>query len=129
VTAFEYLSQMITGAGGMRFLLQPLIAIVIGVLMGRHDSHDGRGAFWQGVRSRKQGERPLLQGLKRVAVPFCLAIVLSLVFQFINMKEMHLLHAVMAAVCLVALPYVVARDVSARIDVWWHRTHPRKLAH
>lgn len=118
-----------TGAGGMRFLLQPLVAIVVGVLLGRHDSHEGRKAFWHEVRSRKEGEHPLLLGLKRVVVPFCLALVLSLVFQFINMKHVRLVNAVVAAIVLVAVPYVFSRHLSARVDGWWHRTHPRKLAH
>ncbi len=127
--ALEYLETMMTGAGGMRFLLQPLVAIVVGVLMGRHDSHEGREAFWHQVRSRKAAERPLLLGLKRVVVPLCLALVLSLVFQFVNVKSVRLVNAIAAAIVLVAVPYVISRHLSARVDGWWHRTHPRKLAH
>jgi hypothetical protein len=127
--ALAYLERMMTGAGGMRFLLQPLVAIVVGVLMGRRDSHEGRGSFWHGVRSRREGEHPLFEGLKRVAVPFFLALVLSLVFQFVNMRNVRLVNAVVAAIVLVAVPYVISRDLSSRVDHWWHRTHPRKLAH
>jgi hypothetical protein len=125
----DYLSQMTTGAGAMRFFLQPLIAIVVGALMGRLDSHSGRGPYFHWVAARRQGEHPLLQGLKRVAVPLCLAVGLSLFFQYINVGSVRLLHALMAALFLVAVPYVLARDITSRIDGAWHRTHPRKLSH
>jgi hypothetical protein len=126
----EYMHQMVTGPGHMRFLLQPLVAVLIGAIEGRRDSHAGRAPFWQGAMDLRGIERAqrLLEGLRRVLVPMVVTVGLSLVFQFVNRKSVHLAPALVAALCLVALPYVIARGASCRADRRWHRTHPRRPA-
>jgi hypothetical protein len=122
----ESFHQLTTGTGG-RFVLQPLLAVVAGVLMGRLDSHAGRGAFgrWVFTRNKDDHEHPLLQSFRRVEVPLCLALAISLVFQYLELQSVHLVPALFAAVWLVALPHLFARDLSSRFDGWWHRAHPR----
>jgi len=126
----EYMHQMLTGPGHFRFLLQPAFAILIGVLDGRRDSHTGRGPFGRWVWSRpgiERGQR-LVEGLRRLVVPLCLALGLSLVFQYVNRRSLHLIPALVAAIVLVALPYLIARGLGCRADLRWHRTHPRKIS-
>jgi hypothetical protein len=121
----ESVHQLTTGAGA-RFVLQPLLAVIAGVLMGRLDSHSGRGAFGHQVFARsKDDEHPLLQSLRRVEVPLCLALAVSLVFQYLDLRTVHLVPSLLVALWLVALPHLCARDLSSRVDAWWHRGHPR----
>src|SRR5262249_44270276 len=105
----EYLHQMLTGPGHLRFLLQPVVAILIGVLDGLRDSHAGHGPFWRWVWSRPGGERGrrLTEGLHHLVVPLCLGLGLSLVFQYVNRRSVHLIPALVAALFLVALPYAI----------------------
>jgi hypothetical protein len=118
----ESLRQMTTGTGA-RFVLQPLLAIAAGVLMGRLDSHSGRGVFGRRVFARsKEDEHPLLQSFRRVEVPLCLALALSLVFQYLDLKTVHLVPSLFVAVCLVPVPHLCARDLSSRFDGWWNRS-------
>ncbi len=109
----QYIHDMISGPGSFRFLVQPLVAILLGIRDGRLDSHAG-------------APMPTLRNaLRRIAVPMCVAAALSLVFQFVILKEVRLLPAIAFSVVLVALPYMIARASSQRADTRWHRTHPR----
>lgn len=125
----NYMHEMWSGAGHLRFFIQPLLAIVIGVIQGVHDSHAGQGPFLMEARSRAGAERRRywLEGLRRIVVPLCLAVGLSLIFQYFNRHDVHLVTALLAAVLLVALPYLIARGLGCRVDLRWHKTHPRKL--
>jgi hypothetical protein len=119
---------MMTGAGHLRFLLQPLMAIVFGVVAGLHDSHTGRSPFRQRAagQGRRAQARTLKEELDRMTVPLLLAIALSLVFQHVNRHSVRLWPALAAAIVLVALPYLVARELSCRVDMAWQLRHPRR---
>jgi hypothetical protein len=126
----QYLQQMLTGPGHLRVLVQPTLAILLGIVDGRKDSHAGQRPFGVVLRAKRGAERwtYLKQNLRRVLVPLCLAIILSMVFQYVVRRSIHLLPAFLFAILLVALPYVLARGIANRIDVRWHHRHPRRAS-
>jgi hypothetical protein len=124
----EDLHKMLTGPGHLRFVVQPAVAVLLGLRDGRIDSHAGLRPFGVELRAKRGRQRwaHLKQALRRVVVPLCLAVVLSLVFQYVIQGRSRLYPAVTFAAVLVALPYLTARGMANRIDGFWHRMHPRK---
>jgi hypothetical protein len=89
----EYLQQMLHGPGSMRFILQPIVAVIIGLL--------------HGMRGRRAG-------LRGIWLPLTVALSASLIFQALIRSEVHLVNAILYALIFVALPYFLAREVTAR---------------
>ncbi|MEN9798363.1 MAG: hypothetical protein RL653_2059 [Pseudomonadota bacterium] len=99
----------------MRFVLQPVLALVLGMRDGRWDARDGRPPFGSELVARK-GQRARLarEALGRVAVPFTLAVVLDGVVQWLVEGRVRLLDAAGVGALLVACPYVLARGLANR---------------
>jgi hypothetical protein len=126
----EDVHKMMVGPGHLRFLVQPAVAVLLGLRDGRIDSHAGLRPFGVELRAKQGREQwaHLKQALRRVVVPLCLAILLSLIFQFVIRGRSRLIPALAFASMLVALPYLIARGIANRIDSFWHRTHPRRAS-
>jgi hypothetical protein len=124
----QNVKAMFEGPGHLRFIIQPAVAILLGLRDGRIDSHAGRRPVDLDLHSKHGREywAALSKTLRRIVVPLCLAIILSLVFQYVIHKVSRLLPAVTFATFLVALPYLIARGIGNRMDTWWHHSHPRK---
>lgn len=117
--ALEYAQRMLGGPGAFRVLVQPAIALLLGILDGRADSHAGRApALSQAPRAGRSVP-------ERIVVPLLLAMGLSLLFQFVILGKARLWAALAFAMLFVALPYVLARGLARRVDARWHRTHRR----
>ena len=126
----QYLHEMATGPGHLRILIQPTIAVLFGIRDGRMDSHAGQRPFGVVFRATRGAARwaHVKHNLRRILVPLCLAIILSMVFQYVVRRSVHLLPAFLFAAIFVALPYLAAREISNRIDVRWHHRRPRRAA-
>jgi hypothetical protein len=121
---------MLSGPGHLRFIIQPALAILLGLRDGRIDSHAGLRPLDAELRALHGAERwgSVRKTLRRILVPLCLAIGLSLVFQYVIQGRSRLLPALSFAVFLVALPYFISRSIANRIDGRWHVTHPRQVS-
>lgn len=123
----DYTTRMLGGPGSFRFLVQPCMAILIGLRDGRRDSHRGRHPYFLlllGLRGAERN-REIRGGLRAIAVPLILGVVMSLVFQYIIVSRVRLLPALGFAALFVALPYLVARGLGNRVDSAWHRRHAK----
>ena len=116
----EYIHRMTSGPGTFRFFMQPLVAILLGIRDGRLDSHAGAPPIF------RAGKAQLGAAIKRIVVPLCVAAGLSLVFQWVILRDLHLGPALLFAAVMVALPYLLARALAERADARWHKTHPRR---
>jgi hypothetical protein len=117
--ALEHAQRMLAGPGAFRVIVQPAIAILLGILDGRADSHAGRtSAFSPGTGAGRFVP-------ERIVAPLLLATGLSVLFQFVILGEARLWVAVAFAMVFVALPYLLARALARRVDARWHRTHRR----
>jgi hypothetical protein len=119
---FEYIHTMLGGPGAFRFLVQPAVALLLGIRDGRADSHAGRSPILSTPGPGRWTR--VATALRRVAVPLGLAIGLSLLFQFVILGTARLWVALAFAALFVALPYLLARGLARRADARWHRTHP-----
>ncbi len=123
--AVEYVGHMLSGAGHSGLLLQPALAVLFGVMHGVRDAHVQRGPFFTSVLRRDAPSRGRGRGgLRRLTVAFLGAIAASLGFQLVSSRNMDVANALLVAVALAVVPYLLARDVSARLDLRWHEKHP-----
>jgi hypothetical protein len=99
-----------------RFILQPLMAAIFAVRAGMADGRSGRPAFLWSLFSNPAGRADLLKdGWKDIAKVFTIAVVMDLVYQFIVMKRLYPLKALLVATVLCIVPYIVIRGPVSRL--------------
>jgi hypothetical protein len=109
------IEAMLSGPGRLRFLVQPLLAIALGIRDGRRDAAAGRPPYVSGVlfvhATRKE---ELMTGFQALAKPLALAVMLDAIVQYIIFRSVWLWHALLAGAILIALPYATARGLANR---------------
>lgn len=108
---------MLAGPGAFRALVQPTIAIALGIVHGLRDHRAGRVPYllelYQAAGDHRL--RRLREGLRDVALPLCLAALASIVCQYVIRSRVHFVNAVLYAFVFVAIPDFVTRAVTNRI--------------
>jgi hypothetical protein len=99
-----------------RFVLQPVVAAYLAYRAGRQDARDGRPPyFWALVDDPAQRRALLREGWGHIGKVFVLAIVMDGLYQFVAVRWVYPGEALMVAVILAVLPYLVFRSVVNRI--------------
>jgi hypothetical protein len=107
---------MVGGPGTLRFIIQPTIALMLGIMHGIHDRHLGRPPYLADLgRARGHRLQRLGEGVRAIAVPLAIALGASLTFQFIIRKRVHIVTALLYALLFVAVPYFLARGAANRL--------------
>ncbi|HLH26161.1 MAG TPA: hypothetical protein VK066_26890 [Chloroflexota bacterium] len=110
------LAARIGGPGSLRFVLQPLVAILLGVRDGRLDAQAGRPPYVWGVLFGKGQRRAAIQqGAVAIAKPFVIAIATDAVLSYVTLGAVYPGETVAVACLLVALPYMIARAATNRL--------------
>lgn len=95
-----------------RFILQPAVAAFFAFRAGRQDARDGRPLYmWALVRNRVQRGGLLREGWRHIGKVFIVAIVMDAIYQFISVRWFYPGEAVMVAVVLAVVPYLVLRTL------------------
>ena len=111
----DTIEAMLHGPGRLRFVVQPLLAIALGVRDGRRDTAAGRPPYVPDllfVHATRKEE--LMTGFQALAKPLALAVMLDAVVQYIIFRSVRLWHALLAGTILIALPYATARSLANR---------------
>jgi hypothetical protein len=112
----DELPQRLTGPGRLRFLLQPLVAIVLGWRDGLTDARAGRSPYLFGLLVGREGRKDLLRsGLAAVRDLLAVGIVLDAVAQFLIYGQVHPGAALVIGPVLICLPYSAARALTNRV--------------
>lgn len=112
----EELPQRLTGPGRLRFVLQPLVAIVIGWRAGLSDARAGRPAYLYGLVSGVANRKDLLRsGLAAIRDLVAIGIVLDAVAQLLIYGQVHPAAALVIGPVLICIPYAVARALTNRV--------------
>jgi hypothetical protein len=107
----EGLEARMAGPGKGRFVLQPLVAMALGIRDGVADAKQGKPPYF--IRVLFTSERKLYvlkTGLKSIVTPLTIGIVLDMILQWVIFRAIFLLPAVIAGTILVAFPYSLAVD-------------------
>jgi len=95
-----------------RFILQPAVAAFFAFKAGRQDARDGRPLYmWALVRDRVQRKALLREGWAHIGKVFVVAMVMDAIYQFISVRWFYPGEAMLVAVVLAVLPYLVFRSV------------------
>jgi hypothetical protein len=112
----DELPQRLTGPGRLRFVLQPLVAILLGWRSGRADVRAGRPAYLYGlVTGSVDRKASLRSGFAVVRDLVAVGIVLDAVAQLLIYRQVHPGAAVVIGPVLICLPYALSRALSYRI--------------
>lgn len=112
----EDIPKRLAGPGRFRFVLQPLISIILGVLGGLADARAGRPPYLSGVLFHRGLRSELMRsGFEAVANLLLMGILLDAVFQWVILGVSHAGAALVVGPVLIVLPYAVARALSNRL--------------
>ena len=99
-----------------RLIMQPLMAILFAVRDGRRDAREGRGAYiWKFVYKPEHRRDLVLSGVKSISKVFVLAFALDVVYQFVEWHGLKPLQALLTAIVLAVIPYVLLRGPINRL--------------
>lgn len=112
----ENLTGRVTGPMKFRLLLQPAMATFFAIRSGLKDAREGTPAyFWALFTDPAHRSAMLLDGWKSVGKVFVIALVLDGVYQFIALRWIYPGEAVLVAMILAIVPYLLVRGTVNRI--------------
>jgi hypothetical protein len=112
----EDLVARLTGPMHVRLILQPLVAIALGIRDGLKDARAGRPPFIMDLLVRPEArKRQLKRALQSLIKPLVIAIILDAVAQYLMFGTIYPGAAVFVGVVVMAVPYALARGLTNRI--------------
>src|SRR5215472_620108 len=108
----ELVARILFGPFQFRFIVQPMMAMLLGVRDGLADAKAGSPPFIYGLLFRRGDLKPFLRGaLRRVQIPILIATVLDAIVQYAMFQYVRPLTAVLVGTLLMGLPYCIARGI------------------
>ena len=115
----EFLADIparLTGPGRLRFILQPTVAIILGLLGGIADARAGRPPYVLGLLFDSLHRREYVRtGITTVRDLVAIGIILDVVAQFLIFHQVHPGAALLIGPLLITAPYAIARAVTNRV--------------
>lgn len=112
----EELPQRLSGPGRFRFVLQPLLAIILGWRGGLDDARAGRPPYLYGLIMGGVKRRELLRsGMAAIRNLVAAGIVLDAVAQLLIYRQVHPGAALVVGPVLICLPYALSRALTNRV--------------
>ena len=109
------------GPMAFRFILQPVMATIAALYDGVKDAQAGRSSYlWAVLTNPAERGGRLREGLISTARVILLGLCMDLFYQFIEFDTFHPAEAVIVALLLAFVPYLLLRGPCARIARWWH---------
>jgi hypothetical protein len=120
--AWNQLLARPSGPFQFRFILQPLMAVILGIRAGMKDARTHNSPYFQRLCT-EQSERAALirNGLKDVGRLFLLAVVLDCIYQAIEIRWIYPVQAVIIGFVLAVIPYIGVRGPANRLATAWSR--------
>ena len=113
---FDNLGLKTEGPMKFRFILQPIVSLIFAVKAGLRDSKSGEVTYFWGLVSGKGERKDLLkEGWKDVGKLFIIALLLDIIAQIIILKTVYPFEAVITAIILAFIPYIIFRGIVNRI--------------
>jgi hypothetical protein len=112
----EDLVNRLDGPMHLRIIMQPITALILGVRDGLKDAREGRPPYFWAVFTGAQDRGVLLKaGLRAVGKVLLLAMVLDAIYQFIELRRFYPGEALIVAVVLAFIPYLLIRGPVNRL--------------
>jgi hypothetical protein len=112
----EELPQRFTGPGRLRFILQPMVAIILGIRGGLADAKAGNPSYLFGLLFGAGRRKELLRsGVAAIRNLLAMGIIMDIVFQLILYHSVHPGAAVVIGPILICFPYAVSRALTTHV--------------
>ena len=112
----EELPRRFSGPGRLRFILQPLVAILLGVRSGLADAKSGQSPYVFTLLFHGHKRKELLRsGITAIGHVLAIGILLDAVAQFLIYKQIHPGAALVIGPLLVGIPYASVRGLTLRL--------------
>lgn len=112
----EDIPRRLAGPGRFRFVVQPLIATLLGIRSGLADARAGRPPYLSGMLVHRGLRGELVRtGFAVVVNLLLMGILLDAVFQWVILGVSHPGAALVVGPVLIVVPYVLARALSNRL--------------
>ena len=111
-----------SGPMSFRFILQPLMAAIAAAVDGLRDARAVRSPFFRAVLFEPQHRMGrLIAAMNAIARIILLGLVMDIIYQIIAFKRFYPAEAVIVALLLAVVPYIVLRGLITRgARRWWH---------
>jgi hypothetical protein len=117
---FEDLAGRLTGPLTLRLFLQPIMSTLFAVKDGIKDAAEGRPAYlWSLFTDPENRVGRIRECWKAVGKIAILALVLDAVYQIMVFRWFYVGEALVTAVILAIVPYVLLRGIANRVAHWW----------
>jgi hypothetical protein len=114
------IADRVGGPMKLRLLMQPMMATLLAIRSGLRDAKTGTPPYlWSLLSNPGHRGEMLKSGWQSVAKLFCVALVLDLVYQYIEQPVIRLRAAIFIAVILAIVPYLLLRGLVTRLATWW----------
>jgi hypothetical protein len=125
----ENLIGRISGPMKFRLILQPGMALFLAIREGLKDAREGKPPYFWAIFTDAGERRAMLkEGWKSIGKVFILAVVLDVVYQIIVHRSVYPGEAVLTAIILAILPYLLVRGPVNRIALRRHSAVKERLA-
>jgi hypothetical protein len=115
----EELPQRFTGPGRFRFIMQPMLAILLGVRGGLADAKAGNPPYLFGLLFDAGRRSELLRsGVAAIRNLLAMGIILDVVFQLVIYHAVHPGAALVVGPILIGTPYALSRALTTRLAGW-----------
>jgi hypothetical protein len=113
---FEDMLARLSGAGRLRFILQPMVALFLGLRDGVKDSRVGCPPFLSALAFHGARRMDLLRSaLASIRDLVAIAVILDVISQFLIFREIHPGAALILGPALITVPYSISRALANRI--------------
>jgi hypothetical protein len=108
------------GPLAFRFILQPVMAAIVAIRDGIKDAHTGRSPYFWAVLHDSHARRARLEeGLSATVRILALGLAMDAIYQVVVLGTVYPSEAVIVALGLAFLPYLLIRGPAARVARWW----------
>lgn len=124
---FQDLLARLSGPGRLRFIVQPALAVFLGIRDGVKDAHAGSPPFLSGLMFHKTHRLTLFKSaLGSVRNLVAIAVILDVASQFIIFREIHPGAALLLGPLLISAPYSLSRATANRVALGNARHTPAR---
>jgi hypothetical protein len=118
----EDLPQRFSGPGRLRFVLQPLLAMLLGVRGGLADAKQGTSPYIFSLLFRPHKRKELLQsGMAAIGHLLAIGILVDAAAQLLIYKRIHPGAALAVGPVVICFPYAFSRALTRRLAGWLKR--------
>jgi hypothetical protein len=106
----------VSGPMKFRLLLQPTMAALLAIRSGLKDARAGKPPYFLTIATDRTARAELLRdGWKSVGKVFVLALALDVVYQIVELRFVYPGEAIIVALLLAIVPYLVLRGLVTRL--------------